>query len=484
MTRQMLILINIILFTIFLSFSCSKNAPTVTSSENIEPICHINLPSEGSSFEIGSSIQIRVIANDEDGNIEKVKFYVDDQLKNEDTEYPFQYFWDTIGGSNGEKVIYVEAIDDDGASASDSVTVIVGWVYQQPEIIDDGWETDHLDNVGLDKQNFDQLMIDIHDHPEVEIHSMLIIKNGKLVFEEYFPGYDFNYNSHNFHGTYIDFDRDTPHNTHSATKSIVSTLIGIAIEQGFITSVDDSLFSYFEPYSYLMNEENGKIIIEHLLTMTSGFEWNEWDVPPGDPNYDTYLFNTAPDPIEYILSKPIITEPGTSFYYNGAGVDLLGELITRSTGIRVDHFSGQYLFGPLGIANYEWQSLPSGLICAHGDIYLTPRSMAKYGYLLLNDGEWNGNQIVSEDWVNRSISNHVQLPPIGWAETYGYLIWRNTFQYESNSYESFSAKGWGGQEIIVIPELDLVAVFTGASYLSDPPCDYIVQNYILPSITN
>ncbi|MFC1786408.1 serine hydrolase domain-containing protein, partial [Candidatus Neomarinimicrobiota bacterium] len=374
------------------------------------------------------------------------------------------------------------AIDDEGAVASDSVTVTVGWIYRQPEQIEDGWETASLESVNIDGQNFNELIHGIGNEPIGEVHSILIIKDGKLVFEEYFPGYDFSYSNVNFHGAYINFDRDTPHNTHSATKSIVSTLIGVAIENGFINSVDDSLFSYFDSYRNLMNEENSQITIEHLLTMTSGFEWNEWDVPPGDPNYDTHLFNISSDPISYVLSKPIVTEPGSSFYYNGAGVDLLGQLITNASGIRLDNFAGQYLFEPLGVPSYEFQIHPSGMVYAHGDIYLTPRSMAKYGFLLLNGGEWNGSQIVSEVWINRSISYHTQLPPIGWADGYGYLIWLQTFQNGSNNINSISARGWGGQEIYVFPSLDMVVVFTGANYLNNPPCEYILREFIFPAV--
>ena len=190
--------------------------------------------------------------------------------------------------------------------------------YSIPEQIDDGWETASLTEVGMDIPRLEELVKEIQNDMHGEVHSVVIIKNDKLVFEEYFPGHDFRYTGNNFHGQLINFNRTTPHNTHSATKSIVATLIGIAIENGYIGGLDDNLFMYYEPYDHLRDQEKDKITIEHLLTMTSGLEWNEWDVPPGDPEYDTYLFNISPDPIAYILSKPVVTEPGSSFYYNGA----------------------------------------------------------------------------------------------------------------------------------------------------------------------
>ena len=355
------------------------------------------------------------------------------------------------------------------------------YTYSIPQNVGDGWDTASLNSVGIDEGVIENLIGKIKNDFYDEIHSIVIIKNDKLVFEEYFPGHDFNYNGQNFHGALIDFDLNTPHNTHSATKSIVSTLVGIAIEKDFIVSKNDKIISYFEQYWDLFDEEKSKITVEHLLTMSSGLEWNEWDVPPGDPQYDTYLFNVSLDPIRYILSKSIVTEPGTSFYYNGAGVDLLGELITIASGMRLDDFAGQYLFELLDVNNYEFQVHPSGMVYAHGDIYITPRSMAKYGYLLLNNGKWNDETIVSEDWINISTSSQIQLPQLTWADEYGYLIWRKVYYSNNQPYESYFAEGWGGQKIAVFPSLDIVVVFTGANYQTNPPCDEILQDYIIPA---
>jgi len=354
--------------------------------------------------------------------------------------------------------------------------------YTVPENIGDGWDTASLNSVGMDEELMENLVDDIINEIYNEVHSIIIIKNDKLVFEEYFTGHDFNYRGQNFHGASIAFGVDIPHNTHSATKSVVSTLAGIAIEKGFIGSKDDKIISYFEPYLELFDEEKGNITIEHLLTMSSGLEWNEWDVPPGDPEYDTYLFNISSDPIAYILSKPVVTEPGTSFYYNGAGVDLLGEIVAIASNMALDVFAGQYLFEPMNVDSYKFQKHPSGMVYAHGDIYITPRTMAKYGYLLLNDGNWNDISIVSEDWINESITSQIQLPQLSWADEYGYLIWRKVYRVNNQFYSSYFAEGWGGQKIVVFPSLDMVAVFTGANYTTFVPCDEIIRDYIIPAI--
>ena len=357
-----------------------------------------------------------------------------------------------------------------------------GYVYVQPPETGDGWQTASLSDVGMNK--IVDLINKIQDQVYQEIHSVVIVKDGKLVFEEYFPGHDFGYRGENYHGNYINFNRDSRHNTHSATKSVTSALVGIAIDKGFIQGVNDSIFSYLTNYASLKNEQKSKITFEHLLTMTSGLEWNEWDVSVSQSNHDIVRFNSSSDPIRYWLSKPIVTTPGTSFYYNGGAVDLLGELIRFASDWNVKQFSQKYLFEPLGITNYQWQTLyPSGITCCHGDIYITPRDLAKFGYLFLNNGVWNGNQIISEEWVKKSTATFINLN-LSWADSYGYLWWLKKYYANNKVNESFFAEGWGGQKIVVFPGLNMVVVFTGANYVSDPPCDEILIRFILPALKN
>ncbi len=355
--------------------------------------------------------------------------------------------------------------------------------YQIPEQTNDGWETASLSDVGIEITPIIDIVEKVENEVYKEVHSIVIIKDGKLVFEEYFPGHDFGYTGENYHGELINFDRNTKHNTHSATKSIVSALVGIANDKGFIGNVHDKIFSYFTDYSFLNNEENDKITVEHLLTMTSGLQWNEWDVSVSEANHDIVRFNLSSDPVQFILSKPVVSEPGTQFYYNGGGVDLLGQLIKiAAEGTRVDDFSDQYLFAPLGITNYEWQTLRSGIICCHGDIYINSRDLAKFGYLFLNNGIWKGNRIISEEWVKKSTEAYLSLPQLNWADSYGYLWWLKNFYYNNQVVESIKAMGWGGQEIVIFKNLNMVVVFTGANYVSNPPCDEIITRFILPAV--
>jgi CubicO group peptidase (beta-lactamase class C family) len=353
----------------------------------------------------------------------------------------------------------------------------------QPEETNDGWQTALLNEVGINENPLLTLIDSIQQNYYDEIHSVVIIKNGYLVFEEYFWDHDFSSTGENFHGSFIVYDRNIKHNTLSATKSIASALVGIAIDNGFIQNEDERIFTYLTLYSHLNDSLKNTITIKHLLTMTSGLEWNECDVHPTDPIYDVPLFNRSLDPMAYLVAKPIVTTPGSSFYYNGGAVDLLGQLVRISSGIDVDVFSGEYLFDPLGITDYQWQRLYlSGIIATHGDVYICPRDMAKFGFLYLNNGVWNGNQIVSADLVDRSIQEYVALPFVYWADAYGYLWWKVNYYYNNQVIESIKAMGWGGQEIIIFPQLNMVIVFTGANYVVDPPCDEIISRFIFPVV--
>jgi CubicO group peptidase (beta-lactamase class C family) len=356
------------------------------------------------------------------------------------------------------------------------------YVYTEPEQTNDGWQTASLSSVGMSTTRIESLVNKIINNTYIEVHSVVVVKNDKLVFEEYFPGHDFLYNGQNFHGAYVNFSRNTRHDTHSVTKSFTSALVGIAVDKGLIQSVNDKIFDYFPDYLNLIDPQKEKITIEHLLTMSSGFQWNEWDVSISQNNHDIIRLILSGDPVYYVLNKPVVTEPGTSYYYNGGTVDLLGQIVKRASNMEVQNFSHTYLFGLLGITNYNWQTMyGSGVTCCHGDVYITPRDMAKIGYLFLRKGLWNGTRIISEDWINLSVQNHI-TPPVNWAYGYGYLWWLKKYYSAGQIYSSINAEGWGGQQIIIIPSESMVVVFTGANYVTNEPNDEIMMRYILPAI--
>jgi len=352
----------------------------------------------------------------------------------------------------------------------------------RPDSTGDGWETGTLASVGLDHGRLEQLVGSVNSGVYGEVHSILVVKNNKLVFEQYWPGHDFSPFASNYHGAYTRFDRNTPHDTHSATKSITSALIGIAIDRTHIKSLSDVVFKYLpDSYESRRNEGREKITVEHCLMMASGLQWNEWEAPVTASENDLMVFIRSFDPIGYLFSKPVTTEPGTRFYYNGGTVNLLGVMLTFASEQSVQSFSSRYLFRPLGISNYRWQVFqPSGITFCSGDIYITPRDMAKFGQLFLDGGKWRGTQVISKEWVEKSTQYHIN-PMVSWADGYGYLWWLRNLRVNNRTVSSFKAIGWGGQEIFVLKDLAMVVVFTGANYTRDVPCDEIVQRFILPA---
>ncbi|MCP4542198.1 MAG: serine hydrolase [Chloroflexi bacterium] len=351
--------------------------------------------------------------------------------------------------------------------------------YRMPGQTDDGWQTASLDEVGIDQEKVGQAINRIHNGAYENVHSILIVKDGKLAFEEYFDGHTFAYNDDQHRGELVDFDMDTTHNLASVTKSFTSALVGIAIDRGFIQGVDEKIFAFFPDYANLNDERKDEITLEHLLTMTSGLEWNEMELAYSDINNDLIQLFRVSDPIEYILAKPIISEPSTEWYYNGGNTNLLGKVIREATGQRMDDFAAEYLFAPLGITDYEWDHINLDMIHASGNLKLRPRDMAKFGYLFLSGGVWNGEQIISQEWVETSTKEHISTP---WGDGYGYQWWLKTYHYGSALVDSFYAVGWGGQRIIVFPSLDMVLVFTGGNYVDQEPVDEIITRYILPAV--
>jgi CubicO group peptidase (beta-lactamase class C family) len=351
--------------------------------------------------------------------------------------------------------------------------------YRVPKQMGDGWQTSSPDQVGLDGEKLDQAVARIDDGTYENVHAVLIVKDGKLVFEAYFAGYAWDYDGDQFRGDRIAFDADTTHNLASVTKSFTSALIGIAVDQGLIPSVDEKMFAFLPAYAHLNDERKDEITLKDLLTMSSGLDWNEGEYPYSDTRNDLIQLFLVTDPVEYVLAKPVVNAPGTHWYYNGGGTNVLGEVIRQATGLRMDDFAEEHLFAPLGIANYEWDHINPDVIHASGNLRLRPRDMAKFGYLFLNEGVWDGKRIISEAWIRESTQEHVSLSR---GEGYGYQWWLRTYDSVSGSVDAFCALGWGGQKIIVFPSLDMVVVTTGGNYASPDPADEIVERFILPAV--
>jgi CubicO group peptidase (beta-lactamase class C family) len=321
-----------------------------------------------------------------------------------------------------------------------------------------------------------------------KLHSILIVKDGYLVFEEYFDGYKYNWSCPLSRGEYIHFDKDTLHHQGSVTKALTSALIGIAIDQGNIDSVNVPVFSYFPEYEKDLTAYKAKITIEHLLTMTSGLDWNGMEIPITSRDHENDLIQLfiKDDPLDHILGKKMVAEPGTRWYYSCGDVNLLGEIIKRAIGQRMDLFAEENLFEPLGITEVEWSFIQPGIILASGSHYMRPRDVAKLGYLLLNKGVWKGLQVLSKQWVEASMSEYISYQIPGWSEhygdSYGYQWWQKTYIHNGKDIEAVIRSGWGCQKIVLFPEQEMMIVLNGGYYTESEPFNEISTQFILPTL--
>ena len=353
-----------------------------------------------------------------------------------------------------------------------SIYFIVGnqgdYSYQVPEQTNDGWVTASLTDVGMDAAPLINLINELSRRNVNHVHSILVIKDNKLVFEEYFSGEDLDLTNNQLDFVHKDFDLNTLHCQASASKSITSILLGITIDQGLVQGVQQKMFSFFPEYSDLNDTEKGKITLDHMLTMSSGIPWDE-SYPYTDSRNDLNQMFYSVDPIKFVLEKSVVAPPGTQFIYNSGTTNLLGDVVRRSTGLTLAEFAEQYLFTPLGITSFNWIGFPNAphIAVASSTLYLRPRDMTKIGQLYLQKGVWNGNRIVSENWVTESTLESIQVPrpknPIpGFIKSYGYQWWRGTFS--NGNTEAYFAAGWGGQFIFVLPDIDMVIVLTAGDF--------------------
>lgn len=348
-----------------------------------------------------------------------------------------------------------------------------------PLQLSDGWTTGNLTDAGIAPDSLLQLIKEIRAGTYPDVHGVMIARGGRLVFEAYFPGNAFDYQAEGLRGPWTEFGPETLHNTASVTKSITGLLVGIAVDDGCLAGPDASVFSFFPEYAHLSDEGKEKITLAHLLTMTSGLEWNELDVFYTEPENDIIQLFLVEDPIEHVLAKPLIHPPASNWYYNGGGVNLLGEIIHRCAEQRLDEFAQEHLFSPLQVTRLEWVFINPDFVYASGDIKLRPRDMAKIGQLVLNEGTWQGTRIVSAAWVEAMTRKWV---PLGPAQGYGFLWWIREYPSGSGLVNAVMADGWGGQRIMVFPDLDAVVVFTGGNYLQQHRLDEVVTKYILPAL--
>lgn len=362
------------------------------------------------------------------------------------------------------------------------------YTYQHPQHENDGIEVGALHEVNIDSTLIKLAVNKILNGQYKEVHSILIYKDAKLVFEEYFNGHKWQWDAPYHHGELVMWDRTMLHNIMSSTKSITSACIGIAIDKGYIESVHQSIFNYLPDHRHLNIGGKEKITIEHLLTMTSGLEWKEWSAPYSSAENPTIgVWFQEKDPITFILEMPLTREPGKSFNYSSGNMILLGEIIHNATEMSIDEFSKKYVFEPLGIDTAVWAVKFENGVDAN-NLMITPRAMVKFGATFLNKGMWDGKQIIPEHWIEKSAipypgNYRINVPGEASGRLgYSYSWWTKTLYKSGKRINMYTASGFGGQHIMVFPELKTVVTFTGGNYLTKRPPFKILEKYILPSI--
>ncbi len=370
------------------------------------------------------------------------------------------------------------------------------YVYQVPTKGDDRWQTGSLADVGIEIDPLVNMMNNLLKKNEHDLHSIIIVKDNKLVFEEYFNGVDLDVRNETLKSVSLggelvlkefQFDRNTLHFQASVTKSITSALVGIAIDKGLIKGMDEKLFSFFPAYSELNDGDKNDITLEHMLAMSSGIPWSESAPYNNDRNNINQLLE-AYDPVRYVLGLKPFASPGKEFSYNSGTTVLLGEIVKRASGMDLADFARAYLFTPLGITSFQMLNLPNAedTFFASSTLFLRPRDMAKFGQLYLQKGIWNSKQVISQEWIRRSLSPSIRIKNTGpWREFssgYGYQWWIGSF--EKNKTEGIVAAGFGGQFIIILPKLEMIVVFTAGDYGGYRPFFIrdIMNNYILRAV--
>jgi CubicO group peptidase (beta-lactamase class C family) len=341
------------------------------------------------------------------------------------------------------------------------------YAYSAPRDLRDGIAPGDAAHAGLDTVIVARLVHRIVDGTYPDVHAVLVHRGGRLVVEEYF----------------YDYDRDRPHQMRSLTKSVVSTLVGIAIDRRFLES-DTTLVTPHLPYGSYANPDprKARLTLRDLLTMRSGLACDDWDASSPGNESRMYL---SPDWVKFVLDLPMVEQPGTRGHYCSGNVAVAGRIVERVSGMSLPAFAQQHLFTPLGIRarDVKWNyTLSASNAATFAQVYLRPRDMLKLGLLVKHQGRWNGRQVVSRDWIARATK---QWSTVG-DQAYGYFWWHQWVNAETAAgprrVDMIVATGNGGQKIYLVPSLELVVVMTGGNYNVNSPGTAIMAKEILPAV--
>lgn len=311
------------------------------------------------------------------------------------------------------------------------------------------------------------------------IHSLLIAKNDKLVYEHYFNN----------------FTQDSLHDSRSSFKSITSLLIGIAIDKGLIKNVNQKVSDFFpENLSFKNDQYKKTMTIKNLLEMKSGFDCEEFN----DTKDCEEEMSQTKNWVQFSLNIKMKTKPGEQWAYTSVDPMIISGIIKKAARMSVMDFAKKYLFDTLGISKYKWTVDPSGNAMTAGSFYILPRDMMKIGQLVRNNGTWKGKQIVSKKWIAQSTLCDIPIPDFSFMKSsrskigipqptyYGFYWYRELLKTPTVNEELLFASGNGGQYIFIIKDLNLTVVFTQGNYQSfkAKQAFEILAKYVIPAYKN
>jgi len=353
------------------------------------------------------------------------------------------------------------------------------YVYRAPIAQPDGWKTTTLIRAGIDPGRIASLMQREIDTPTAGstapyLQGILIARHGRLALEEYFYG----------------FTAERAHDLRSASKSITTTLVGIALDRGAPFSIQSPVLELYPQYPNVTNSDDRKkrMTVENLMDMTSGLACNDNDdASPGNEDR-MYAQTSQTDYYRYALDLPMAAEPGNGVaVYCTIGINLLGGIVARETGMSLVDFFARYFAAPLQIAEYHVNLTPRGVAYMGGGLYLRPRDALKLAQLYLSHGVWNGRRVLSERWIEAATHAHSAFPssPFAAGHEYGYGWHLFTVRSGGRSYREYMAQGNGGQLIVALPALDAVIAITAGNYNNFPTWrkffEELIPQYIIPA---
>lgn len=369
-----------------------------------------------------------------------------------------------------------------------SLPVAAQEISTAPARLADGWGVGKPADAGLDPNALSELVEKIDTGWIPNVHALLIEHKGRLVFERYWPGEDVSLTGPLGH---VEHGPTTRHDIRSVSKSVTSLLLGIALGESAEDALARPIASFF-PDREDLGSGLDSVTLHHVLTMTAGLAWNETIIPYTDERNDFGRYNTADDPVGYVLAKERRDTPGRRWTYNSGLTDLTAGVIEHLTGTPLADYADDVLFGPLGITDYEWlrpRAWPSDSFPSAGaGLRLRARDLAKIVSLILHDGKWQGRQIVPADWIRTSTSRHV--PDIPWSSGgdygYGYYWYAGTVKdgrTPVNGSTVIRASGYGNQGVFVIPDAGLtITVFAGNYDDHSPAVDTRIMGLIVRAL--